>query len=286
MQQEITLSFGQLLRKQRKSAGFSLKNLAAKAEFSASYLSLLENNRRQPSMKAIKQLAAVLGLNTNEFQAMRLAAGFEAFTKALVKNQPLSFLHFLLKLYVTTVQSGFGDAQSLIMEAFGVYQHPVCLQILLAFLEAVRSQKELSQRAFALSQQAYLIQSDIFDESVCVYAELLLQMVNQPALSREELERFFVQIDSLPDGSEKTCLCIFVYALVPESLDLLAKKGENLLCSEVPAPLLLIRQAALLIWLEALKSSQDYQLLFQKSLAAMRAFAPEHPLLLQLNTSA
>ncbi len=289
MRKENVVSFGPRLKAERKQAGYSLKQLAEKAEFSASYLSLLENNKRQPSFKAVKQLVTILELSLEDSQALRLAAGFQATAKdsphQVRVHLPLSFLHFLLKLYATTIQADSLSAQSLIMNAFGVYQHPVCLQILLAFLEAVRLQVALSQQALGLAKQAYLIQTDAFDKSVWVYAELLLQMVNPAALNQTQLESMLKQVDSLPSSPEKNCLQIFVYALQPTTLDPLAKLGEKLLFAEVPDALILTKQAALLLWLKALKSSQKYQLLYQKSLAALRTFAAEHPLLLPLSAS-
>lgn len=285
MLKESPMPFGQLLKKQRKDAGYSLKQLAAKAEFSASYLSLLENNKRQPSLKAIKGLVQVLGLNPKAQQAMRVAAGFNSLETASPETQTLSFLEFLFKLYATALQEDSFSAQSLIIDAFRVYMHPVCLQMLLAFLEALRLQYPLSQQAFEIAKQAYLIQSDVFDKSVIVYAELILLLLTTNELSHTQFESIRERLKSLPAGVEKSCLSIFIYALYNDALDLLAKEGKALMYAEFSDSLLLARQAALLIWLTKLKSSSQYHGLFQKSLAALRAFAPGHLALRQLQDS-
>ncbi|HLT91490.1 MAG TPA: helix-turn-helix transcriptional regulator [Woeseiaceae bacterium] len=52
--------FGELVRKRRLSAGISQEALAAAAECHPTYISLLENGRRNPSLDTMIRLARAL----------------------------------------------------------------------------------------------------------------------------------------------------------------------------------------------------------------------------------
>ena len=60
-------SIGKKLREARKDQGLSLRDLASQAEVSASLLSQIENNRSNPSVRTLYNLAAVLSLPLDDF---------------------------------------------------------------------------------------------------------------------------------------------------------------------------------------------------------------------------
>lgn len=60
-------SIGKKLREARKDQDLSLRELAAKAEVSASMLSQIENNRANPSVRTLYNLAAALALPVDYF---------------------------------------------------------------------------------------------------------------------------------------------------------------------------------------------------------------------------
>ena len=60
---------GQALRKLRKEKGFTLEELAERAEISVSYLSHIERGTRQAPLTALESLAHVLGVNLYELFA-------------------------------------------------------------------------------------------------------------------------------------------------------------------------------------------------------------------------
>jgi transcriptional regulator with XRE-family HTH domain len=63
----ISYSFGIILRKARQHAGFSQEKLAALANIDRSYVSLLEQGKRQPSITVLFQLSDALHLSPIEF---------------------------------------------------------------------------------------------------------------------------------------------------------------------------------------------------------------------------
>jgi transcriptional regulator with XRE-family HTH domain len=60
---------GSALRQLRKDKGFTLEELAERAEISVSYLSLIERGTRQPPLTKLESLAHILGVNLYELFA-------------------------------------------------------------------------------------------------------------------------------------------------------------------------------------------------------------------------
>lgn len=57
---------GQALRRLRKERGFTLEELAERAEISVSYLSHIERGTRQAPLTTLESLAQILGMNLYE----------------------------------------------------------------------------------------------------------------------------------------------------------------------------------------------------------------------------
>lgn len=60
---EIYSAIGKRIRQVRQEKGFSLDELAKKTGFAKSYLSQIENLKREPSISALSQVAYVLGVD-------------------------------------------------------------------------------------------------------------------------------------------------------------------------------------------------------------------------------
>ena len=60
------MKFGQNLKHIRKRMNMTQEELATKMEISQSYLSDIENGRKNPSIKTVKKLADGLGVSVNE----------------------------------------------------------------------------------------------------------------------------------------------------------------------------------------------------------------------------
>lgn len=60
---QICFAIGERLRKSRKEKGLTLDVLAAKTGFSKSYLSQIENLKREPSIGTLTKIAYVLGVD-------------------------------------------------------------------------------------------------------------------------------------------------------------------------------------------------------------------------------
>jgi len=60
---EIYTAIGKRIRQIRQDKGFSLDELAKKTGFAKSYLSQIENLKREPSISALSQVAYVLGVD-------------------------------------------------------------------------------------------------------------------------------------------------------------------------------------------------------------------------------
>lgn len=60
------MKFGQNIKQIRKRMNMSQKELATKMEISQSYLSDIENGRKNLSIKTVKKLADSLGLSVND----------------------------------------------------------------------------------------------------------------------------------------------------------------------------------------------------------------------------
>lgn len=56
------MELGSAIKICRERKGFSRSELAEKAELSTSYLSLLENNKRDPAFSKVEKIAAALGV--------------------------------------------------------------------------------------------------------------------------------------------------------------------------------------------------------------------------------
>lgn len=60
------MKFGQNFKRIRKRMNMTQEELATKMEISQSYLSDIENGRKNPSIKTVKKLADGLGVSVNE----------------------------------------------------------------------------------------------------------------------------------------------------------------------------------------------------------------------------
>jgi transcriptional regulator with XRE-family HTH domain len=58
---------GERLRRKREDAGMSVRTLAAKAGFSASFISQVENGQASPSISSLERIASVLGVSLGRF---------------------------------------------------------------------------------------------------------------------------------------------------------------------------------------------------------------------------
>lgn len=63
---ELELAFGDLLKKARLKAEMSQESLAFQAELDRTYISLLENGKRQPTLTTLFALSKALGLNPSD----------------------------------------------------------------------------------------------------------------------------------------------------------------------------------------------------------------------------
>lgn len=77
---------GETIREARKAKSLGLREVARQMEFTPSYLSDIEHDRRVPAEDVLHRLAALLGLDGGELmvQAGRLGAECEAY----IKRQP------------------------------------------------------------------------------------------------------------------------------------------------------------------------------------------------------
>jgi transcriptional regulator with XRE-family HTH domain len=62
---QICLTIGQRLRKSRKEKGLTLDGLVEETGFSKSYLSQIENLKREPSIGTLTKIAYALGVDSN-----------------------------------------------------------------------------------------------------------------------------------------------------------------------------------------------------------------------------
>src|SRR6188508_1046436 len=61
------MKVGPYLRRLRQSQGMSLREVAEQSGFTASFLSLVENDKASPSVSSLERIAAVFGLSLPEF---------------------------------------------------------------------------------------------------------------------------------------------------------------------------------------------------------------------------
>jgi transcriptional regulator with XRE-family HTH domain len=65
--QKIREAFGVVLRKKRKEQGYSQEELAHRAGITMRYVSLLEGNKRQPTISTLYLLCTALEISMAEF---------------------------------------------------------------------------------------------------------------------------------------------------------------------------------------------------------------------------
>lgn len=63
---DVCMRFGQTLRRLRKERGFSQIALAEKIDMERTYLSLLENGKKEPCLRMIELLAMGLGISLRQ----------------------------------------------------------------------------------------------------------------------------------------------------------------------------------------------------------------------------
>lgn len=66
---ELLKAFATVLRRRRKAAGLSQEELAFRCDLSMSYISLLETQRRQPTLTALRVIGKELGMTMAELLA-------------------------------------------------------------------------------------------------------------------------------------------------------------------------------------------------------------------------
>lgn len=64
---ELIRAFAKVLKARRKSLGVSQEELAFRTGLSMSYISLLETQRRQPTLSVLAVLAKEMGISIAEF---------------------------------------------------------------------------------------------------------------------------------------------------------------------------------------------------------------------------
>lgn len=62
----VTQKFGQKVRKVRKQRGLTQEKLAELAGIDYSYVNLIENGRRNPSLKVMAKLSRILGVRLED----------------------------------------------------------------------------------------------------------------------------------------------------------------------------------------------------------------------------
>lgn len=62
----VTQKFGQKVRKLRKQKGLTQEKLAEAARIDYSYLNLIENGKRNPSLKVMAKVARMLGVRLED----------------------------------------------------------------------------------------------------------------------------------------------------------------------------------------------------------------------------
>ena len=75
-----TVSLGRTVRRRRKALGFTIEQLAERAELSPNYLGTIENDRRDPSLSTLNRLAAALGVSVAE-----LVGGFKGLSAEAIE---------------------------------------------------------------------------------------------------------------------------------------------------------------------------------------------------------
>ena len=62
----LAIKFGNILRLNRKSKGFSQEKLSARSELDRTYISLLERGERMPTIETIFKLAKALDMKPSD----------------------------------------------------------------------------------------------------------------------------------------------------------------------------------------------------------------------------
>ena len=100
------MSFGSELRKRRKSQGLTLEQLAEKSGMTFSYLSTVENNKRDPSLSTMQALASALGVPVGLLlePAVDISAQAEKVAR-LFERAPPGVQHGVLMILGASVQA-------------------------------------------------------------------------------------------------------------------------------------------------------------------------------------
>ena len=77
------VNLGGTVRRLREDQGLSLRTLAARTGFSASFLSQVENGQASPSISSMERIAAALGVTLGQF--FQGAESTSAIVKAIVE---------------------------------------------------------------------------------------------------------------------------------------------------------------------------------------------------------
>lgn len=83
-----TLAIGQKLRAARKKSGFSLRELAARAEVSASLLSQIENGKANPSVRSLHSISDALSVPITYFFPEEAEEEAETATTEMAESVP------------------------------------------------------------------------------------------------------------------------------------------------------------------------------------------------------
>jgi len=91
------MKFGNLLKQLRQNKGLGIKTLAPELKITYTYLSKLENNKVNPSEKAIKRIANYFNYNTDEL--LLSANKIPEDIKKILQNNPKKAVEFLRKKF-------------------------------------------------------------------------------------------------------------------------------------------------------------------------------------------
>lgn len=95
------MSLGECIRMQRIELELTVRDLAAMADISPTFLSAIENGKRVPSPKVVPALARCLKINASE-----LAARVAIFKVTGIQNKTNTDLGELVRFYQTKIRPG------------------------------------------------------------------------------------------------------------------------------------------------------------------------------------
>lgn len=211
-------AFSQRLKTVRKTAGLTLKQLAAQIEVSEAYVSMLESGKRQPARSLVLQIATALGGGPDSAlrDELLILAGYspENLTRFEAPRDPLSSYQqellsspedfSLFQGYVQTlIKTGrMAEALTQVEQGFKRFQDAYQLQCLIADLELARHHPEaalLAQQS-ALEQFELSASTDTYLKSLLVanLGGICFQLGMQRLGSGERLEAqaFFLKAES------------------------------------------------------------------------------------------